>query len=76
MVHIILDQKNNKGLINITGDKEEVRTDFANFFERLYEAAPDMFLELLDILNVFTIHLQEEELKKNDQNNSSNESRE
>lgn len=76
MVHIILDQQNNKGLINITGDKEEVRTDFANFFEKLYEFTPDMFLELLDILKVFTIHLQEEELKKNDQNNSSNESRE
>lgn len=74
MIHIILDQANNKGLINITGDNEEVQTDFANLFEKLYEAAPDMFLLFLNTLNKFGDHVKEEELKKNDQNNLSNES--
>ena len=63
MVHIILDQESNKGLMNITGDTNEVRNDFANFFEKLYESAPDMFLQFVDVFQIYLNHL-EEELKK------------
>lgn len=73
MIHIIIDSKSNKGLVNISGDHNEIRNEFANFFERLYEASPDMFLEMVNVLTQFTNHLKEE-LIKNDQNNSSNES--
>lgn len=74
MIHIILDQKNNKGLVNIVGGRNEVRKDFSILFEKLYEASPDMFLELTEVLNIFAEHIVEEELKKNDQNDSSNKS--
>lgn len=74
MIHIILDQENNKGLVNIVGGRNEVRKDFGILFEKLYEAAPDMFLELTEVLKIFAEHIVEEELKKNDQNDSSNKS--
>ena len=76
MIHIILDRENNKGLINIQGNKNEVRSDIACLYEKLYTDAPDVFLEFLDVLNVYANYLKEKELKKNDQNNSSNKSRE
>lgn len=74
MLHINLDRENGKGLINIRGGKEEVRSDFANLLAHLYEASPDMFLEFLEVLNEFTNHLKEE--LENDQNNPSDEGRE
>ena len=72
MIHIILDQKNQKGLVNIVGERDEVRCDFANLFEKLYEAAPDMFMEMVSVLTICTEHIREEELKKHDQNNIGN----
>ena len=71
MIHIILDQKNGKGLVNIVGEVDEVRNDFANLFEKLYEAAPDMFMDMVKVLTICTEHIKEEELKKHDQNNIS-----
>ena len=72
MIHIILDKKNGKGLVNITGELDEVRCDFANLFEKLYEAAPDMFMDMVNVLTICTEHIKEEELKKHDQNNTGN----
>lgn len=73
MIHIILDQKNNKGMINIQGDNLEVANDFANFIERLAEASPEMFILFLKVLEDHTNELiKKVEAKKNDKNNSSN----
>lgn len=73
MIHIILDQKNNKGMINIKGSNLEVANDFANFIHKLYEVTPDLYLLFLNVLEDHAKELiEEEEAKKNDQNNSSN----
>lgn len=73
MIHIILDQENNKGMINIKGPNIEVANDFANLVRNLNEATPEIFLLFLKVLEDYTKELIEEEAKKNDQNNSSNE---
>lgn len=73
MIHIILDQQNNKGMINIKGSNLEVANDFANFIHKLYEATPEMYLLFLKVLEDQAHELiEEEEAKKNDQNNFSN----
>lgn len=72
MIHIILDQENNKGMINIKGSNLEVANDFSNFIHKLYEATPDLYLLFLKVLEDHAKELIEEEAKKNDKNNSSN----
>ncbi len=73
MIHIILDQQNNKGMINIKGSDLEVANDFANFIHKLYEATPDLYLLFLKVLEDHAKELiKEEEAKRNDKNNSSN----
>lgn len=75
MIHIILDQENNKGLINIKGGSLEIANDFANLIRHLYEASPEHYLILLKVLEDQTKELiTEEEAKRNDKNDFSNES--
>ena len=72
MIHIILDQQNNKGMINITGSNLEVANDFSNFIHKLYEATPDLYLLFLKVLEDHAKELIEEEEAKHDKNNSNN----
>ncbi len=72
MIHIILDQQNNKGMINIKGSNLEVANDFSNFIHKLYEVTPDLYLLFLKVLEDHAKELIEEEEAKHDKNNSSN----
>ena len=63
MIHIILDQKNNKGLVRIVGNSDEIEIDFANLFEQLYKIAPDVFMQMVRVLTAYLEHIKEEELK-------------
>ena len=73
MIHIILDQQNDKGMIHITGSNLEVVNDFSNFIHKLYEATPELYLLFLKVLEDHAQELiKEEEAKRNDKNNSSN----
>lgn len=73
MIHIILDQQNSKGMINIKGSNLEVANDFANFIHGLYESSPESYLLFLKVLEDHAQELiKEKEAKKNDKNNSSN----
>ena len=75
MIHIILDQENNKGVINIRGRSLEIANDFANLVRKLYEETPNIYLLLLKVLEDQANEIiKEEEAKKNDQNNFSNKS--
>ena len=73
MIHIILDQKNNKGLVRIVGNSDEIEIDFAYLFEQLHKVAPDVFMQMVHVLTAYLEHIKEEELEKHDQNNISNE---
>lgn len=73
MIHIILDQENNKGMINLRGSNIELANDFANLIHKLYEETPDIYLLFLKVLEDQANELlKEEEAKRNDKNNSSN----
>ena len=73
MIHIILDQQNNKGHIRISGCNVEIANDFANLIRTLYKESPDMYLLFLKVLEDHAQELiTEEEAKRNDKNNSSN----
>lgn len=73
MIHIILDQQNNKGMINVRGSNLEIANDFANLVHKLYEETPDIYLLFLKVLEDQANEIiKEEEAKRNDQNNFSN----
>ena len=65
MIHIILDQQNDKGMINIRGSHLELANDFANLVHKLYEETPDIYLLFLKVLEDQAHELiEEEEAKK------------